>query len=264
MTVVDLLPRGQGFRASMARRDFLGAPFDSVSHQDALDALRDAGAEGRFRYVVTPNVDHVVRLNQNGALRPAYDHAWMTLCDSRPITMIGRMLSRPLPHVTGSDLTVSLFRSVLREGDRIALIVGDEVIAQRVAAAYPALRFRFHVPPQGVLDKPDALQACVEFAAAEPSRFTFIAIGSPQSEKIAYALSHHPEARGVGLCIGAALEFLVGSKPRAPRWMREMGLEWVHRMASDPKRLWRRYVYSVVPLVRLCSREFAGRGSRTG
>jgi N-acetylglucosaminyldiphosphoundecaprenol N-acetyl-beta-D-mannosaminyltransferase len=264
MTVVDLLPVRHEFHAGKARRDFLGAPFDPVSSDQALDALRDAGEDARFRYVVTPNVDHVVRLNQNGSLRPAYDHAWMTLCDSRPITMIGRLLRHPLPHVTGSDLTVSLFRSVLRDGDRITLIVGDQGIAQRVASAYPTLRLRTHVPPQGVLDKPDALQACVEFAAAEPSRFTFIAIGSPQSEKIAYALSHHPNARGVGLCIGAALEFLVGSKPRAPRWMRRVGLEWVHRMASDPKRLWRRYVYSVVPLVRLCSREFAGRGSRAG
>ncbi|MDY6962423.1 MAG: WecB/TagA/CpsF family glycosyltransferase, partial [Pseudomonadota bacterium] len=72
-------------------------------------------------------------------------------------------------------------------------------------------------------------------------------------------LLRHPHARGIGLCVGASLEFLVGTKRRAPRWMRSLGLEWLHRMLSDPRRLWRRYCYGVVPLLALFSREIAQR-----
>jgi exopolysaccharide biosynthesis WecB/TagA/CpsF family protein len=246
------------------RRYFLGAPFDRINGAEVVEAIANVRSGTRFRYVVTPNVDHVVRLNQNRNLKTYYDEAWMTLCDSRPIAMFGRAMSVDLPHVTGSDLTVSLFQSVLQDGDVITLIVATDNIACAVQAAYPNVRFRVLVPPEGVSQSPDALQACVDFAALEEARFVFIAIGSPQSEKIAYELAMRPEARGVGLCVGAALEFLVGAKKRAPRWMRRAGLEWAHRMASDPKRLWRRYLYSALPLLRLFSIEVSGRQRRAG
>jgi exopolysaccharide biosynthesis WecB/TagA/CpsF family protein len=59
---------------------------------------------------------------------------------------------------------------------------------------------------------------------------------------VAYAIAQHPDARGVGLCVGAALDFLSGRTERAPKWMRMAGLEWLHRLLSEPGRLWKRYL----------------------
>lgn len=208
-----------------------------------------ADPAARFRYVVTPNVDHVVRLNREPSLRPFYDGAWLALCDSKPILLLAHMRLLKMTHVTGSDLTVALFRTVLRKGDGITLIVADRKVGEDVRAAYPDVEIHIHVPPMGLRDNPQAQAECVDFVLRHKSRFTFIAVGAPQSEKVAHMLSTHPDATGIGLCVGASLEFLVGSRKRAPLWMQRMSLEWLHRLSTDPVRLWRRYVFGVLPLL---------------
>ncbi|MCO6388806.1 WecB/TagA/CpsF family glycosyltransferase [Aliihoeflea sp. 40Bstr573] len=250
--------------AGKARRRFMGTPFDVVTHQAVVRMLSCSEDASPFRYIVTPNVDHVVRLNKNPALLPLYTDAWMSLCDSRPIRLLARLLSLELPLVTGSDLTQSLFRSVVRRGDRVTLIAADGGVVADMAKAFPELRFRSHVPPSRVWSNPAALQECVDFVAQEPARFTLIAIGAPQSEKIASMLACDPRAHGVGLCIGAGLEFLTGRKKRAPALMRVMAIEWLHRLASDPKRLWRRYLYSAMPLLVLFVKEVGGKTGGMG
>jgi exopolysaccharide biosynthesis WecB/TagA/CpsF family protein len=118
----------------------------------------------------------------------------------------------------------------------------------------------------GLWNKPDAMLECVEFIEREQARFAFIAVGSPQSEKIAYMVARRGSAVGVGFCVGAALEFLVGAKKRAPLWMQKLSLEWLYRMAADPKRLWHRYVYGAVPLSILFAQDIlhgGQSGSRT-
>ena len=77
---------------------------------------------------------------------------------------------------------------------------------------------------------------------AAPRACIFSAIGAPQSELICALIRQRGEATGVGLCIGASLEFLTGAKRRAPRWMQKAGLEWLFRLANEPGRLWRRYL----------------------
>jgi exopolysaccharide biosynthesis WecB/TagA/CpsF family protein len=246
------------------RRSFLGAPFDLLTPSMVLDLVANNHSGMGFRYVVTPNVDHVVRLQGNAQIRGYYQQAWLSVCDSRPIAGLARLLFLRLPVVTGSDLTASIFNSVIRDGDLITLIASDEAVVRDIRLRYPKVRFRAHLPPQGLWNNEEALRACVDFAARAEARFVFIAIGSPQAEKIAYELSRHPEARGIGFCVGASLEFLVGAKRRAPLWMQHLGLEWLHRLATDPKRLWRRYVHAVLPLASLFYNEVTGRGQRLG
>jgi N-acetylglucosaminyldiphosphoundecaprenol N-acetyl-beta-D-mannosaminyltransferase len=241
------------------RRHFLGAPFDCFGQQAVIDLIGKSGAATNFRYLVTPNVDHVVRLKKNREIYKYYQAAWMSLCDSRPIAALAHLRSLRLPLVTGSDLTALVFASVVKNGDLISLIAADDEVVRNMEAAFPTICFRAIIPPQGVLNNPAALDSCIDFVVRQEARFVFIAIGSPQSEKIAYELSKHPDARGVGFCVGASLEFLVGTKRRAPFWMRRISLEWLHRLASDPRRLWRRYVGAVVPLIGLFLQELFAR-----
>jgi exopolysaccharide biosynthesis WecB/TagA/CpsF family protein len=78
--------------------------------------------------------------------------------------------------------------------------------------------------------------------AANPARFVFLCVGAPQQEMVAKAILDRGDARGVGLCVGASLEFLTGRVARAPLWMQRARLEWLHRLASEPRRLGRRYL----------------------
>jgi exopolysaccharide biosynthesis WecB/TagA/CpsF family protein len=244
-------------RAAPATRRlrFLGALFDRVDSDEVIELIAAARAEQAFKYIVTPNVDHVVRLSAHPELDAHYEAAWLTLCDSRPISLLAKAASLRLPVVTGSDLTISLFDHVIRDGDSIALIAPNEAVISMMRAKYPRLRLRSYVPPPGVSENPQEIARCVAFVLGEKADFVFLAIGCPQSEKIAHALSKAEGATGICLCIGAALEFMTGMKKRAPRWMNRLGIEWLHRLASEPKRLWRRYILAVMPFGRLVLKE---------
>ncbi|MDI6025811.1 WecB/TagA/CpsF family glycosyltransferase [Corticibacterium sp. UT-5YL-CI-8] len=259
MANVEIFDTRLAAQSKVQRRHFLHVPFDQLDKVVVAELVGASDPSVGFRYIVTPNADHVVRLNRQPDLRPFYDNAWMTLCDSKPIHMFAKARAQNITHVTGSDLTVRLFESVIRKGDRIVIVVGTQKVADDMRAAYPDLDIRAHVPPMGLWKNPEAMQECVEFIERESGRFTFIAVGSPQSEKIAYMLARRGLAVGVGFCVGAALEFLVGAKKRAPLWMQRLSLEWLYRMAADPKRLWRRYVYGAIPLLSLFAREMLRR-----
>lgn len=261
MAAVDLAFSAKDFLLSK-RCLFLGAPFDVITQAAVLRLLEDSPPGRGFRYVVTPNVDYIVRMSGDPELRQYVAGAWLSLCDSRPVRALARSLFIRLPLVTGSDLTAEMFRSVIQEGDAVSLVAPSEDVVTLMRAAYPRVIFHAIVPPYGVRHKPQALEACVEFLVQAKSRFVFLAIGSPQSDMIAFRLARHPDACGVGLNIGASLEFLTGKKRRAPRWMQQAGLEWLHRLSSDPKRLWRRYAYSVVPLFKLFTHEITMRSFR--
>lgn len=250
----------QDNRAALAsfdipRQRFLGTPFDKITFTEVLKLIGETQHDQGFRYIVTPNVDHVVRLARHPELSVYYDNAWLTLCDSKPIVLLARAMPMILPRVTGSDLTVCLFNQVIRAGHKLALIAPSQQLAETMRSKNPHLQLRVHVPPLGVAENPEELAKCVEFVLREKADFIFIAIGSPQSEIIAHALSRDARASGTCLCIGASLEFMTGMKKRAPRWMTKVGVEWVHRLASDPKRLWRRYVFAAPPLMRLAAKE---------
>lgn len=246
----------QAISHGVVRHHFLTAPFDVVAG-DVLTVLTNP--RPGFRYVVTPNVDHVVRMAKDADLRRIYDSAAFSICDSKPILVLARMLRLDLTYLPGSNLTERLFRTALAGRGRIALIAPSEEIARAVASAYPHLDTVWIVPPRETSKNARAMQDCVDFVATAGADFTFIAIGSPTSERIAYAASLDPRSTGVALCIGAALEFLVGEKRRAPGWVQAVGAEWLFRLASEPRRLWRRYVFGVVPLIGLFATELRSR-----
>ena len=87
------------------------------------------------------------------------------------------------------------------------------------------------------------VQKCVDFVVNSQAPLVFLALGMPQQEILANRIAEHPHARGVGLCIGASIDFLTGKQRRAPVWLRKAGFEWLYRLLSDPQRLARRYLF---------------------
>jgi len=240
------------------RVGFLGVHFDPLPMDDVLDRLAEVTSETPYGYVVTPNVDHVVRLDtapDRAALLPLYADAALSLCDSRIIQKLGRLEGLDLPLVAGSDLTVRLFERVIGPGDRIAIVGGDDTLRAGLAARFPAVEFHQYSPPMGLRRDPQARAAAANFIADTQARFTFVAVGSPQQEMVAAEARRLPQARGMALCIGASLEFITGSQRRAPRLLQQLSLEWAYRLASDPARLWRRYLVEGPRVFRIALRE---------
>lgn len=225
--------------------DYLGLRFDPLGEDEVAARLRARPADAPFAYLVTPNVDHIVRLSRLPADSMewrAYRRAGWLLCDSRVLALLAALRGVRLPVVPGSDLTTRLFHDIAAPGDRIALIGGREGDLAILARLRPDLDFVQHVPPMGLRDDAAARTAAARFAVNSGARFILIATGSPQQELIAAEMLDSPDARGTALCIGASIDFLTGREKRAPRWMRRFALEWLHRLMFDPVRLWRRYL----------------------
>ena len=224
------------------RINFLDLHFDRLSFQDVKDRLRAAGPDTRYAYVVTPNVDHMVRLLREPELRPLYEKADLCVCDSRILRFLARLRGIELPLVAGSDLCVALFAEVVEPGDRIAVVGADRSCIDQMRRRFPQVQFAHFEPPMGLRTDPEARRSAADFVASTKARFTLLAVGSPQQEMIAHEAGRVAGASGIALCIGAGLDFIIGKQKRAPEWVQKLGLEWSHRLLTNPRRLWRRYL----------------------
>jgi N-acetylglucosaminyldiphosphoundecaprenol N-acetyl-beta-D-mannosaminyltransferase len=227
-----------------ARQTFLGIQFDLQDPVQSLASIRSLSRQSEFSYVVTPNVDHVVHLwnDKDQRFRGAYAASELTLCDSRILAALARRHDLHLPVVTGSDLTAELFKNGLRAGDVIAIIGCSDDIVTALKSRFPLPEYHHHNPPMGLLSNDQEMSKIADFVGASKANYVLLAFGSPQSEIVANLIKTSGNAAGVGLCIGASLEFLTGAKKRAPRWMQKLKLEWLFRLLSEPKRLAARYL----------------------
>jgi exopolysaccharide biosynthesis WecB/TagA/CpsF family protein len=225
----------------------LGVDFDDLEVRGVVRMLLARRPDSRFTYIVTPNADHLARLRRLPQLRRVYDAAWLRLLDSQVLHHTAQGLGLHAPHVaTGADITEALL-AILPRCD-IAVIGLEPQHIPALRARYPDLTFLHHAPPPDLLHDDAAFRRARDFAVASGARFTFIAVGSPVQELLAYAIALQPGSVGTGLCVGAALEYRAGVNARAPVWMRRAGLEWLHRLAHSPRRLGRRYLVDDPPV----------------
>jgi exopolysaccharide biosynthesis WecB/TagA/CpsF family protein len=198
----------------------------------------------RFAYVVTPNVDHVIRLNEDAKFRALYAGADFTLLDSRFLSHVMKFSKGiDLPVCTGSDLTEKLFSEVISADDAVVLIGATDRQAEILTERFGLRNLAHFNPPMGFIHKPAEVQACLDFVESHsPFRFCLLAVGSPQQEVLAQMLKSRATARGLTLCIGASINFLTGTEKRAPQWLQRAGMEWSYRLMQAPRRLAGRYL----------------------
>ncbi|HJS84106.1 MAG TPA: WecB/TagA/CpsF family glycosyltransferase [Acetobacteraceae bacterium] len=233
----------------------LGLDFPDLTLEGAARWIESRPDGAPFGYVVTPNADHFVRLRRDPALTAIYRSALLRLLDSRVVAKAAHGLGLPAPPVvTGSDLTARLLANLPRHTPITIIGLRPEHV--------PALRARFglaavahHNPPPDFERTPSAMRNAVRFVLDHPARLVFLALGSPRQEWLAAAIRADGGASGTGLCIGAGLDFLTGAARRAPDWMQRAGLEWLHRLSSDPARLARRYLRDDPPIFAMLLRE---------
>lgn len=240
-----------------------GVDVDVVRRDDAVRAVVTMSkTPGSCRFVVTPNADHMLLLQNNGAMRRAYADAALVIADGWPVVLASKLLSRPLPErVTGSDLVPGVFRAAEpKDPIRVYLFGAAPGVAERAAVAiearYSAVRVvGAYGPPMG-FERDDAeSKKCLELIRAADPELLLVGLGAPKQELWVHANRAEIRAR-VALCIGATIDFLAGERSRAPVWMQQAGLEWFHRMMSEPGRLVPRYARNAVEFPRLVLRQW--------
>lgn len=218
---------------------------DSLTFNQALDAIEGLVAAGRGGKVFTPNVDHIVNAERDDRLRAAYELVDLALADGQPVVWASHLLGTPLPaKLSGSDVVPLLLERAAKSGVRVYLLGGGGDSA-RIAAA--VLRTKgvnvvgAEGPIIGMTPRPDepALVARLRAARAD---LLLVGLGSPKQELFIHRTAAELKPT-VCLAVGATLEFLAGTLRRAPVWMSRAGLEWLFRLAMDPRRLARRYLW---------------------
>lgn len=208
---------------------------------EAIIARILAMAHERFAYVITPNVDFVVKAHESLATRALFDGAAVQMCDSRVLRLAASVLGEELVCLPGSDLVAHLMAQPAN-GLRYGLVGPDVAVLPILHANYPQRDLTVLPTPPRFRPGDEAWNACVAEAAAAEWDILLVCLGCPKQEAFAADLKTRRAAPGVALCVGASIDFLVGNQRRAPRWMQRLALEWLFRFFSEPKRLWRRYL----------------------
>jgi exopolysaccharide biosynthesis WecB/TagA/CpsF family protein len=217
-----------------------------IDDYDLAEALQVAASFGneRFGYIVTPNVDHIIRHYRDRRFRSLYAQASLVLLDSRFLANTVGIFKRQILRVClGSDLTTSMLNTVIESDDVVILVGGTAEQAQTLRTRFGLKALRHVDPPMNFIADPAAVEKCLRsIEDIGAFRFCFLAVGSPQQEIIAQLLKERGVARGLALCIGGAINFLTGVERRAPLWIQELGFEWLFRLLQNPRRLASRYL----------------------
>lgn len=218
-----------------------------------LDAARGHLLAGQGFAIATLNVDHLQRLAEDPAFGRAYMAHDMICADGNPIVWLSRLSGQRVSLVPGSDLVVPLMQLAAAGDWPVALIGGNddsmEKAGQRLQELVPGLKIVLRHAPGFPFD-PDGAEADQVIAMIRNSgaRLCLLALGAPRQER--FAIRARNALSGVGFAsIGAGLDFLSGHQTRAPRLVRKVKMEWLWRMASNPKRLAARYAkgFTILP-----------------
>lgn len=216
--------------------------------------------------LATLNLDHLVKLRDPGAFRDAYAAQDFITADGNPIVWMSRLAGRPVKLMPGSDMIIPLARMASNVGVTVALFGStEESLAEAKAHMEAELRGLNVVccisPPMGFDPAGPEAEAMLRQIEASGAGLCFVALGAPKQE--IFAALGRRVAPGVGFAsIGAGLDFFAGSQRRAPEWVQDVAMEWLWRMASNPKRMTKRYLKCMAILPRQMVRAAALRLSR--
>ncbi len=230
----------------MQKLNVSGVEFSCGSMADAVNALQSMVNSSRSGYVVFSNVHSFTLALDDPDFRASLNDASLCLPDGWPVAFwMRRSGMRKQRRVAGPDFMGAYLSNVARDGGKVLFYGSSPATLERlqvvVQQRYPGLRADFIAPPFRQLT-PDEEDAVIARFNASGASTIWVGLGCPKQELWMRRVS--ARVIPVMLGVGAAFEFEAGTKPRAPLWMRSFGLEWVHRLYSEPNRLWRRYLGS--------------------
>lgn len=242
-----------------------GADIDPLTMLDTV-TLIDAWLQQpqkQCRFVVTPNVDHIVKFQTNIDLQAAYKKAALIVTDGRPVVWAANLLGVNIPEtVPGSDLVPAIFEHAQTHNKPLTVFLLGAMpgVADRakevIHATWPTVKVVGTLSPEFGFDKKIAISKSIcETVNASSADLLIIGLGAPKQELWVTQYASDISVK-VALCVGATIDFIAGEKSRAPLWMQKIGLEWLHRMLSEPRRLAKRYIVDAIIFPKLIFNEW--------
>ncbi|MEM8806281.1 MAG: WecB/TagA/CpsF family glycosyltransferase, partial [Cyanobacteria bacterium P01_G01_bin.38] len=227
----------------MSKVNILNVEIDNISQVELLENLRSGGI------VFTPNIDHIVKLQDDREFYQAYTSADYKVCDSQILMYVSRLLRKPIREkISGSDFFPVFYNYFKDDEDvKIFLLGAAEGVAKKAQRLINQkvgreIIVQAHSPSFGFeKDEQESIEI-IDLINHSGATVLAIGVGAPKQEKWLYKYSDQLRNIKVILAVGATIDFEAGHVKRAPKWMSQVGLEWLHRMLHEPKRLWKRYL----------------------
>jgi len=227
--------------------NILNLAIDNLSMLELLEQLHSG-------VVLTPNVDHLMKLQKDSDFLKIYALADYKVCDSQVLMYASRFLGTPFKEkVSGSDF-FPRFCDFHKDNDAITvfLLGGAEGVAEKAGSKINSKVNRdivigTHSPSFGFEKDEQECLDIVEMINQSGATVLAVGVGAPKQEKWIYKYKHKLHHVKIFLAVGATIDFEAGVTKRAPKWMSQMGIEWLFRIYCDPQRLWKRYLIEDLP-----------------
>jgi len=235
----------------MSTVQILNVSIDNLSTEELLKRL---GAYGGV--VFTPNVDHLMKLQKDPEFYQVYQTCNYRVCDSQILYYASRLLGQPIREkISCSDLFPAFYQYYRRcPNTKIFLLGAAEGVAHRAQTRINQLVGReiivdCYSPPFGFEQDEAECQYIIDRIRQSGATVLAVGLGAPKQEKWIAQYRHQLQQIKIFLAIGATIDFEAGEKPRSPQWVSVAGMEWLYRLVTEPKRLWKRYLVEDLPFV---------------
>lgn len=240
----------------MARIKFMNTCIDNLTMSETLNEIDKLIQKKNCSYVVTPNVDHIVRLEKDEELQKVYKNGSLILTDGKPLIWISKWYKTPIKEkISGSDLFPRVCQLAANKNYTMYLLGAAEGVADTAARnlmkKYPGLNVvGTYSPPFGFEKNEQEMNKIKTQIQEVHPDILIVGLGCPKQEKFMY---YHCKELGVPISfgLGASIDFEAGNIKRAPKWMSNHGLEWLYRFSKEPKRLFKRYFVDDLKIIQL-------------
>jgi N-acetylglucosaminyldiphosphoundecaprenol N-acetyl-beta-D-mannosaminyltransferase len=231
----------------MNRIHLMGLDFNTGTFNEVIDEVREEKFRNsdRYPFLITPNADQVLQYNKLPELKRFFEHSYFILPDGFPIIVYSKVVKKPLAgRLAGSDLFPMLWKMSVNENRKVFVIAPDKQVGDLLTREYPQVRY--YVP--GLLNLKDmgSMEAeadkIISLMNGAEFDYLMIGLGFPKQETLTMLVYKKMTGKKpLIMLLGASFEFYLGLKKRAPKWISKIGFEWLHRLLSEPGRLWKRY-----------------------
>jgi N-acetylglucosaminyldiphosphoundecaprenol N-acetyl-beta-D-mannosaminyltransferase len=246
--------------------EIFGTVIDNILLEELFDKVDHLIQYQKKGYVVTPNVDHLVKLKNDAYFNKIYDNAYLRLNDSVIIKRAAMILGKEMaPKLSGSDLLPIISQYASQKNYTLYFLGGREGVAktasEKLKEKYPALNvIGYYSPPFGFEKDQEEIRKIVSQINQCAPDILFVGLGAPKQEKFAYETIDQLDTNVI-FCTGAAFDFQAGNVKRAPILFQKLGLEWFYRFLKEPRRLFKRYFVDDLKFLKIFLKEVKNRGN---
>lgn len=235
---------------------FMNTYIDDLTLDETISHIEKCISEKRICQVITLNVDQIVRIEKDAYFKKICESCELLLVDGHPLLWIAQLYGRPFKQkICGSDLMPVLCELSAQKGYSVFILGAAPGVADRAATIlkkrYPSLKVAgTYSPPWGFEKDEEEIQKINQLLLHSKADMLFVGMGVPKQDRFIFENKNIYKIP-VSISVGGTIDFIAGEQKRAPKWISNIGFEWLYRLLMNPKRLFKRYILEDTKIIKL-------------